>query len=128
MEMSTFVHHSRHKNISLVFISHEMSKTWQNNSFNRTVINNLSGCFVTTPTHSSSKQLWEILSQIIDIERKKLPAIVAIAQSLSEYPYVFISSKILGSDIYTRIQFKLFEQNGEMLKKERIVLFNKAGH
>ena len=52
----------------------------------------------------------------------------AIAQSLSEYPYVFISSKILGSDIYTRIQFKLFEQNGEMLKKERIVLFNKAGH
>ena len=126
--MTTFVHHSRHQNISLVFISHEMSKTWQNNPFNRTLINNLSGCFVTTPTHCSTKQLWEILSQLIDIERRKLPAIVSIAQSISKYPYIFVSSKILGDDLYTRIQFKLFEPTGEMLKRERIVLFNKAGH
>ena len=112
-------------NISLVFVSHQLSKSWQNSVFLMALVHNLSGSFITCPTHTSTKHIWDVLQSVIDIDKKKVSEIMTISQSLGPYPYFFVSSKVLKNDVYSRFQFQLFSDSGDY--KERLILFSKSG-
>ena len=107
----TFLLRSRHLQISLILICHDIKNAIiRKLSFENSFFNNLNAAILMTPKASPFKFLYSIMSQLTDLSKDEIREVVHLSRSFSSYPYVFISSKYILDDQASRIRFDIFDK------------------
>ena len=105
---------SRHNNISPVFIGHDANRCHRPESFQRTLLQNISSAFITLPTGVCKRDVKQVLTNIIDIDDKRIQEVIEISHYFSPFSYVFVNrNKMVHNDTMTRLQFRVFGENNE---------------
>ena len=117
-EVKNFLFQSRHKNFSLILVTHNTNHAnARKDSFERCFLQNCNAYAFALGHFADTRLIQTFMRDCADFQFKETKEIIKMAQKTMKYPVIYVSNKHFKDVHESKVRFDLFKSNTMLFRK-----------